>query len=668
MLNLNTFNRVKKMCGVCGFNFKDEDLIKKMLNSLKHRGPDDEGFYANNSISIGNTRLSIIDLRDVARQPIFNEDESIAIVFNGEVYNYIELREELMERGHRFKTMSDTEVIVHAYEEWGFKCVNRFNGMWAFAIYDSKKGILFLSRDRLGIKPLYYYFDQDNGKFYFASEIKAILIALDKKLEVNIDGVIEYLMFRDTIDDSTVYKGIKKLLPGHNLIFDIHRKEIRIERYWDVPNDPLDYIDEEKAISTLERKIRKSVEFRVRSDVPVGAILSGGLDSSVVTAFMRIIYNENKPPSLDEFYTFTVRFKSKKFDEGEFARLVAQQYDTKHIEVYLDNVNFIKSMIEYASIKDTPIGVPNEIALYQLARKIRSMGVKVVLSGEGSDEIFYGYSRIFRSPFDYERLKILQYTPDGEKYYKDQYKSLYETYGGRYFSRMLDLFLFRYNYFTWDDILELFGEKAKKTLNSVRNIFENVWYKINGDNYRRISYVFLKIHLPVLLARVDNAMMASSVESRVPFLDPELVSYVFNLPNELKSRWKSVRDYIEAQFKSADEIAEIHDEPKYALKKLGEKYLPTEIIKRKKQGFPVPFQEWFNSILETAKQIILNENSALNKVIGLKPEVIERWIEKKQLENDKLLGQKIWMLLALEFWLTKWIIGEDLEKKFSNIL
>ncbi|MGQ4892907.1 MAG: asparagine synthase (glutamine-hydrolyzing) [Candidatus Njordarchaeia archaeon] len=646
------------MCGICGFTFSDKGKLLEMLDSLKHRGPDDMGYLVNR-ISMGNTRLSIIDLRKIASQPLFNEDGSIAIVFNGEIYNFIELKEELSKRGHKFKTRSDTEVIVHAYEEWGFDCVKKFNGMWAFAIFDSRKDILFLSRDCLGIKPLYYYFDAKRKVLYFASEIKAILRAADIEPKVNFDGIIQYLVFRDTIDENTVYEGIKKLMPGHNLVFHIGKGHIEIEQYWDVPYRPIEEIDESKALSLLEKKLKKSIEFRVRSDVPVGAILSGGLDSSVVTALMRIIYNEKRPPSLDEFYTFTVRFKSEMFDEGHFAKMVAKKYDTKHIEVFFDDVSFLETLEEYAGRKDAPIGVPNEIALYRLAQKIRSMGVKVVLSGEGSDEIFYGYSRIFRSPYDFERLKILNYTNDGEDYYKTKFKSLYDCYRGRFFKSMLDLFLFRYNYFSWDDIRDLFGDIAEKTLSRIYRHFREKWYKIDGDDYKRISYVFLKIHLPILLARVDNATMASGVESRVPFLDPDLVKFVFNLPNELKSRWKSTKNYLDAQFKSADEIAEVHDEPKFLLKKLGEKYLPKKIVRRKKQGFPVPFQEWVDEVMKVAEEKILNEKSLLNRILGLKPERIKSWIAKKKNEEDKLLGQKIWMLLALELWLEKWIRKEN---------
>ncbi len=651
-----------KMCGICGFSKSDEKLIREMLDALKHRGPDDVGYLVDNYVSIGNTRLSIIDLSEAARQPIFNEDKTVAVVFNGEIYNYIELREELMSKGHVFKTNSDTEVIVHAYEEWGFNCVEKFNGMWAFAIYDTKRKIIFLSRDRFGIKPLYYHYDEKTRNLYFASEVKAILKALQNKPTINLKGIIQYLLYRDTIDNTTVYNEIQKLLPAHNLIFNLKNRELSIRKYWDIPDQLIEEISEEEALKELEDRLKKSIKFRIRSDVPIGAILSGGLDSSIVTSLMRVAYNEEKNDGEDEFYTFTVRFRSEKLDEGVYARMVAKKYKTKHVEVYLDDEDFIKTMIEYANIKDTPIGVPNEIALYQLAKKIRDHGVKVVLSGEGSDEIFYGYSRIFRSPFDFERIRILSYTPDGKKLYKTEFKSLHKIYKGQFFERMLDLFLFRYNYFTREDVIELFGKDIKQILDEIISVFEEKWYKIRGDNYRRISYVFLKIHLPILLNRVDNAMMAASVESRVPFLDPDVVSFVFNLPNELKSRWKSTGDYLEAIKKSADEIAEVHDEPKYILKKLGEKYLPKEIIKRKKQGFPVPFKEWLSDIVKVAEKILLKENSNLDRFLGIHSNRIRKWMNKKIQDGDKLIGQKIWMLLALEFWLNKWVKGEHLDR------
>lgn len=632
-----------KMCGINGFNFEDEQIIRRMNDRIRYRGPDAEGIFCN-KISLGHVRLKIIDLSENARQPMSNENGGLWIIFNGEIYNFQELRKEL-EQKHRFKSKSDTEVILHAYEEWGNECVNKFNGMWAFCIYDKKKQIFFLSRDRLGKKPLHYYCK--NEKFIFSSEIKAILEHGINK-ELNKTAVSSFLSYRYVLGEETFFKNIFKLLPAHNMIYNLKTNKIeRIWEYWDLPQKEVE-ISEEKAEKEVEKLLMKSVEYRKISDVPLGVILSGGLDSSLITALLATI--EKKEGK--RINTFTVKFPEEGFDETKFAKIVAKKYNTNYFEVKVDISNFLDIMKEYTKYKDEPIGVPNEIALYLLARKIKE-NVTVVLSGEGADELFAGYRGIFSSYYDYERLKSIK-ERSALSEYRTKFKSLHERYGGRLFDNELQHFLFMYNYWTDDEKNFILKEEAKKDFVA---IFKKYYYKATGGYIRKISYLFLKLHLPTLLNRLDNPTMANAVEGRVPLLDYKLAEYAYNLPSILKIRWKNKEEFNKATFKNCEEISENYDILKYVLKKISLKYLPESIIKRKKQGFPLPLDKWFRGkFLDEARHILLSDKARIKEVIDQKK--LEEWIDKnlqkQSFTKHQTFGQKLWMLVSLEFWLEEW--------------
>ena len=624
------------MCGINGFNSQDNEKIKHMNSLIEHRGPDASGFYSDEKVSLGQTRLKIIDLSERAAQPMFDSDKKIGIVFNGEIYNFNEIKKELKELGHNFNSDSDTEVIIYAYKEWGYDCVKRFNGMWAFAIFDKNKDKLFLSRDRLGKKPLFYYCK--NNKFIFSSEIKPIFIHnIEKKL--NKRAISSYLSYRYVLGEESMFEDILKLLPGHNLVFDLNKGEIEsLWEYWDVEKEDKE-MGEEEAKNKVEILFKNAIKLRQISDVPIGSINSGGLDSSLVSAIMAGINNY-------PIKTFTVKFPEEGFDETGFARILANHCDTVHKEITIDTDNFLEIMRDYVKKKNEPIGVPNEIALYMLFNEIKK-NVTVILSGEGADEIFAGYSRIFRSPTDYEKIKKLK---ENLEKYKIEYPSLYSKYKGRTFENELEHFMFLYDYFPEEEKNFILKEDYHMDF---MPIFEKYFNKIQGEYAKKISYVFIKLHLPGLLSRLDNSSMASAVEARCPFLDYRLINLVFNLPFNLKNPWKSEEHKREFEYKSCDEIAEEGDISKYLLKKISEKHIPKEIIQRKKQGFPLPLQKWFKEdFFEEAKKILLSEDSKIKEVVNT--ENLEKWLEKGVKNNDKMFGQRLWMLISLELWLREY--------------
>lgn len=623
------------MCGINGFNFEDGSLITKMNECILHRGPDSTGSFSD-KISLGFQRLAIIDLSEKGKQPMSNESEDLTIVFNGEIYNFQEIRQEL-EKKYVFKSHTDTEVILYAYQEWGEECVKKFNGMWALCIYDKRKNILFLSRDRFGKKPLYYY-NQD-GKFIFSSEIKAILKHSIKK-ELNKKAISSFLSYRYVLGEETFFNDIKKLLPAHNLTYNLSEKRIeKIEEYWDLVPQTL-IASEQEAKTHVDLLLHKSVLYRKISDVPLGVILSGGLDSSVVTA---VLARHEKNP----INTFTVKFNEPGFDESRFAKLVAEICHANYFEVDLDTSNFLEVMKEYTKQKDEPIGVPNEIALYLLAKKIKKE-VTVVLSGEGADEIFEGYGRKFTSARDYELLCHLKTLPNAEEIYRTEFSSLYAKYKGKFFDSETQHFLSEYKYWTE-------SEKNLVLLPEYRYdytpFFQSYMSKYDIPYQKKISYLFIKLHLPALLHRLDNATMSSSVEGRAPFLDYKLVEYAFNLDSNLKTKWLVPPEELIELNKNADELSEKVNISKYILKEVGRDYLPGTIVDRIKEGFPLPLEKWlqedFPSIVE---EYLLSENAKIKKVIN--QEALRALL--KEPKEQKRFAQKIWMLLSLELWLREY--------------
>ena len=478
------------MCGITGIYVFDEKhevpkaLIEDMTNTMFHRGPDEFGFYVNENLALGHRRLSIIDLK-AGRQPMSDKNGYIWIVFNGEIYNFRELRKDLEGKGYTFKTKSDTEVIIYSYEEYGLDCLKEFNGMFAFAIYDKRKKRLFLARDRLGIKPLYYTIT--DKEIIFASEIKAILKHPNVKKKVNLYGISSYLSYRYVLGKETLFDGIYTLQPGYFLLCEDGK--IKEKQYWELPIIPQkEDKGEEYYVRKLRELLTKSVKMRMISDVPLGAYLSGGLDSSIIVALMSDIKNE-------PIKTFSIGFEEEGFNEFEYARLMVERCKTNHKEILLNAEKYIELMPKLIRYKDAPLSVANEVPLYEMSKELKK-DITVVLSGEGADELFGGYGRIFRSPFDYERLKLIENNPDllDETVKSILVESLRDKYGDLNFKDELSHFLSTYNWITLAEKKEIFTDKVNSIIGDddhILSVFKGYFDKIKVlDQYDKYLWLF----------------------------------------------------------------------------------------------------------------------------------------------------------------------------------
>jgi len=644
------------MCGIAGiyhFDQKrkvDEGLILRMTNLLRHRGPDDEGTYINGNIGLGHRRLSIIDLT-TGHQPMSNRNGTIWLIVNGEIYNFEELREELKARGHTFSTKSDSEVIIHAYEEWGIDSIHRFNGMFAFALLDLKSRKLILARDRLGIKPLYYAIT-DNS-LVFASEAKSILIYPGVNREPDKVAISQYLSYRNPLGRRTMFAGINRLLPGHLMVID--SRDIKEIEYWDIPiKDKKEDNGEEFYKERLRQLLEEAVRKRMISDVPFGAYLSGGLDSSIVVALMARISGES-------IKTYTIRFPEDGFDESRYAREVAYMYGTNHHEIPVEQDDYVEIMKKLISYKDAPLSVANEVPLHIMSRELKR-DITVVLSGEGADELFAGYGRIFRSPFDYERVKFFSEHPDLLADSRDTFfKKINSIYGKTHFRDELDHFLSKYHWLS-DEEKELILSREiiseLKNESDTQEFFSSKLERVNKlSHYEKVSYLFQRIHLEGLLMRVDMTTMATAVEARVPFVDHELVEFVFNMPFHYKLRWKSPLHMAFSGTLTSDEISEFLDTPKYILRETFKDLLPENVVKRKKMGFPVPLNRWFRGrYRETIKEILLDKRTRERGIFNTR--AIEKWLRSERL-SEHSFALKLWYLLNLELWFREYIDGFD---------
>ncbi|MDP4010209.1 MAG: asparagine synthase (glutamine-hydrolyzing) [Candidatus Shapirobacteria bacterium] len=592
------------MCGISGIISNKEiyrlnERIIAMVSSQHHRGPDNQGYITlNRGCVFGHNRLKIIDLSNSANQPFTSNSGNIIIVFNGEIYNYQAIKKELILE-YEFHTKSDTEVMAAAIETKGLDWFLKMsNGIFSIAIYDKSKRNITLVRDRSGIKPLFYCV-VDNI-LIFASEIKAILASGLVNGEMEYCAIDDYFAFRHVREPYTFFKNIYCVESATKIIFPIDNiSNYCKSRYWEIPqlNFQKKY-NELDCIEELNRKLSNTVKMQMVADVPVGTLLSGGLDSSLITALAS--YKTN---TLD---TFSIGFKEKEYNEFEYSRLVAKNFKTNHSEYILSEQDYFKQLTVLTKSKDAPLGVPNEIPLYELSKKISGFD-KVILSGEGADEIFFGYGRIFRSPYVFEnsenKIKTSFYD-----YFSKRYEYIPRDLRDRFLSVPLDL-------------RKKFDKNLKKEF-------------INYKNEENVFRFFLNYHIKELLIRLDYTTMQSSLESRVPFLDHTLIDFVSkNIPNELKLKFNLNKNKFKCKNLSEEEISEVYDTPKYILKKVAERYLPHDIIYRKKIGFPVPLQWWDKSLQKTA-QILKNRNW-LNVDISVE-EIV-----------NNMSGQALWMFICL---------------------
>ena len=591
------------MCGITGiFSNKNilniEERVKSMNDSIVHRGPDAGGIYINKKIGLGHRRLSIIDISENANQPMHTHSNQWHIVFNGEIYNFNEIKKELK---YSFVTNSDTEVILAAVEEKGVDWfLDIANGMFAIAIFNSKTEQLYLIRDRLGIKPLFYY--KDENKIIFASEIKAILSSGLVKAEFNEFAVDEYLGNRYVREPYTFFKNIYQINSGCYLKLN---KSLNLEKqtYWELPNDfnLNNTFNEDEIANLFEEEILKAIKYRLVADVSLGTYLSGGVDSSLITA----VTKKNTKGKLN---TYTIGFPE--LNEFNYARLVADRYKTKHHEILLKKDDYMNNWGKLIGFKDSPLGVPNEIPLAIMSKKLKEK-ITVVLSGEGADELMGGYGKIFRSPFDFHNQnKIISF-----------YDYLINDY--EYVSRKIrDKFVctpFEYR--------KIFDSKIQKEFNT----------KSNEENVFRF---FHNYHVKGLLQRVDMTTMQASVEARVPFLDHNLINFAYTkIPYKLKLKWKSEQAKLEAKNIKSSVYSEVLDTPKYMLRKISYNYLPEIIIERKKVGFPVPLTNWFSNLQEIAEKTLSNaswlKRNSLNELLVM-------------CKKDNRAGQILWMFINIE--------------------
>lgn len=646
------------MCGICGIVSLDKPIkasfLQRMLEHLRHRGPDDWGAYIydqgkcleeqllnqkEGTLMLGNRRLSIIDLSKAGNQPMSNEDGTIWITYNGEIYNYRDLRKVLIKNGHTFKSETDTEVIVHGYEAWGIEgLLKRLQGMYAFAILDSQVNItekhsspkLLIARDRMGIKPLYYYYD---GKLLlFASELRAMLASQLVKKELNPDAVIGYLTYQSVLAPVTIVKRVKTLLPGHYIIFQ--NGQLEIKEYWDISNNTGTFkISKSYEINELRELLTDSVKARTISDVPLGAFLSGGIDSSVVGGLMSQILDQ-------PVITLSVAFNESEFNEADYARVVAQRFKTIHHEFLVTGEDAKREMSKIIKAMDEPTG--NGVNTYFISKMAREAGLKVALSGLGGDELFCGYPSFYRTTEIYRLLRVWHLIP------KTVRKTLVNS-----------LKKLQYNSSTtYDRFVELLGSNLSfvDAYSISRKIFPN-WaqqgllseefkHRFNPesspqkeyygylarkelDQIGQISYLECRTYMHnTLLRDTDFMSMAHSLEVRVPLIDHQLVEYMFGIPSELKmDKGVSKKLLVEA----VDNL------------------LPQEILQREKQGFIFPLKMWMKNELKPLIEDALSQKTVQKRGLFNEVKVHKMW---NSFLNDPKGDSwaQVWLLAVLELW------------------
>jgi asparagine synthase (glutamine-hydrolysing) len=610
------------MCGILGIvgNY-DEKTVLKALRLLSHRGPDNLGYYKDGNSFLGHTRLSILDLSSKGNQPMSDREGSIWIVFNGEIYNFKEIRSDL-ERHYQFRSNTDTEVLIYAYKHYGLDFFKKINGMFAFAIWDREKNIFLLARDRFGKKPLYYTFQ--NGNFIFSSEIKAILPLLDRRPQINKTAYLQYLSFLSSLPPNTMFEGINKLQAGHYLIFD--GTGIKIEEYYDILDNvqPYKIKNLNEALEEIESILIDSVRHRLVADVEVGSFLSGGIDSSLVSA----VYSLQKR---SQIHTFSIGYNDyKQYDERIYANRVVSHINSIHHDKSASKEDFIDVVDDVVYHLDEPVNDPACIPTYLLSRLVMENNIKVILTGEGSDEDFLGYD------FYFEMLKYhnLQNQLNEKEfllaYFLDNF-NLSKRW--EYFKRSLgDLPIYR-------TIGENFTDRQKKLLlagDAFKNLHDDMSYEFLEAHWRNfkesglkepsywLSYIDFKIWMPeVLMMKVDKMTMAHSIESRSPFLDHRLVELIFSIDCKLREGGQT----------------------KALLKPIAERFIPAEIVCRQKKGFSSPYLEWY---YEHYGDEILKEWFDMNKELG--------WFNDEFLEflyNEGSRGmfkQHVWSLIVFSKW------------------
>lgn len=619
------------MCGICGiFNAKGEpverDLVRKMSDAMRHRGPDGEGFYIHGQIGLGHRRLSIIDLEG-GSQPITNEDDTLYIIFNGEIYNFVELRAELEKHGHVFKTKSDTEIILHAYEQWGRDCVAKFNGIFAFAMWDKKRQELILARDHLGVKPLYYL--QLGSLFIFASEIKSLLQVPGCPREVDIVGLSQLFTLRFVPSPKTMFRNINKLPPGHWMV--VSEKGTEVKRYWNwKPSSRQQFTTEAELVEIYRTLIEDAVRLQMRSDVPVGLFLSSGIDSGCLLALM----NQHSSGAV---HTFTIGFEDgERTNETHAAREMAEHFGANHTEMVVGPADYEKYYERYLWDLEEPVGNETAAAFYFVSL-ITSRRVKVALTGQGADEPWAGYHRYIGAHLSetYGRMpKFLTeqlLRPAVERFSRNE--KLRRAVTSLSEPDVLSRFIKIYSFYTSEMKAQLFqpwirqqvapdGLEAKSALSRLQEDVTGL------DPLTQMTYIDTRANLPDdLLMVADKTAMANSLEARVPFLDYRIVEFAETLPPNMKLRGL---------------------QRKYLHKKAIRKWLPKSIVYQKKKGFENPIDRWLRGRMQRyVEDCLLSDRSAVKRYFN--PGFIKQLVLDHEAGRQNYL-RHLYLLVSFELW------------------
>jgi asparagine synthase (glutamine-hydrolysing) len=607
------------MCGIIGqVNIEgpiDKPVFERMLKALVHRGPDGSGmkFFNDSKAALGHTRLSIIDLSDAGSQPMTNEDGSIWLTFNGEIYNYVELRKELQKKNHVFKSSSDSEVIIHAYEEWGIDCVKRFRGIFAFGIYDCCRHFLFIARDHVGVKPLYYTLSQD--KFVFASEPRALITDPKYNISINQEAFSLYLAYGNVPSEHCIYSGIKKLLPGHSIL--LRGGKITVSKYWKLNYNPI-IKNGNEASEVIKEKIVDSVISQAISDVPIGTLLSGGIDSTIITSILA----DNTTVPLP---TFTIGFQEQESDERSYAKFVSDNYLTHHHEEVLTYTSACSLLPSIVNAFDEPFHLNGLFPFYCVSQLVKNNKIKVVLGGDGADELFAGYLwyEQFQKILDstkrtgfFESLKTLMV---GDKI-KSQYVNTFFKYSGYLKNR------------PHKDVLGRQMTNYGDTVN-INDVLEKHWRTDYPSVLAAQVTDFNCFMVDHCLTKVDRSSMSCGVEVRVPFLDIELVNLIFSIDHKIIFN---------------------KNERKSLLKKAMNDHLPAVMDKNRKKGFSSPMDSWLKQGLSNiGKEFLFNGSLCQRGFIN--PDNLFQLFDSFNYSNQL-------MLISAELWSRRWI-----ENDFSAI-
>jgi asparagine synthase (glutamine-hydrolysing) len=598
------------MCGIVGqINIERTvslDHFQRMLGSLKHRGPDGQHseFLEQGLVALGHTRLAIIDLSPAGRQPMTNEDGTIWLTFNGEIYNFRTLREQLISKGHSFSSHTDSEVILHAYEEWGSDCLKKLEGMFAFGIWDSTKKLLFLARDHVGIKPLYY--SDDGNTFCFASQPRAIIEREGFKRDVNLAAMDSYVSYGYVPNDECIFKGIKKLPPAHFLILKNGKTEIT--RYWQLGYEP-EIDDFEEAVNAVRNRLEDSVSSQMVSDVPVGVFLSGGIDSSSITSIAQNNYDQI-------INTFTIGFNETKKDERAYAQIVADSLNTKHHVGVLDQAEAMRILSIYPDIYDEPFYDNSFIPTYFVSELAKTSHNKVILAGDGGDELFAGYKR-----YDFLEANFGAATPKFKRYLNQLHGKI-----GTLDQNVLKAYFTKVGCLPQSKRSALLRHKTQSDTEYLRQLYHSGYPTVTAAQ----SIDFHSYLVEDILAKVDRASMACGIEARVPLLDRKFIELAFKINNNLHYR---------------------NGEKKAVLKAALKPLLPREILSTRKKGFSAPLSTWLGASYQNRLTNLVCNGS-----------LVERGIFSQKAAAKIMNGKKHahkWLLTSAELWSRKWLDTRD---------